>query len=430
MIVRSLIRRQWPGELVRAAIYALLLLWGGGLSGAVFLRIDGIPGESQGQNREDWIDVVSLGAEARSDHEDLATSRTTGALKIRKRIDKSSPYLVEAVLKGMVLPDMRVEIEEAGGVEAMYRFNSVRVTSHSLSTLEAQAGGGLLEEFTFVFDVAEWYDVRRIANLTERVGSTWNFATNEGGILNGPQVDPPSIAPIAPPVVNPGDVFEVTVQLRDPSQNPDQLVFSVLSSDVGRVRVRSITGTGLTRTLTVEAGLLENGVDELTLNLTDGVRSSTRRMAVLIDGARTEYEAYLRGALGNQTPDDPNDLRPVRDPDGDNLSNIMEFYLGTDPFRETPRNEAFTMRSRVRPGGTEVVFNYFRRESANGLRENFEGATNLGEWFRMGGNPDFPLQVEQVGVSTNGYAPMSARVLLPPGQERFFMRLTVSGSLR
>jgi hypothetical protein len=180
----------------------------------------------------------------------------------------------------------------------------------------------------------------------------------------------------------------------------------------------------------LEAGQLENGVDEITLNVTDGVRSSTKRLGILISGERTDYEAYLQGALGNQLPDDPHDLRPVRDPDGDGLSNIMEFFLGTDPFRKTPRNEAFSVRTRPRQGGTEVVLSYFRRENASGLQEQFEGTTNLGQWIKLDENALVPLQTRQVADPVNGYAPMEARVLVPGEINPFFMRLKVSGSMQ
>ena len=46
---------------------------------------------------------------------------------IRKRIDKSSPYLLRGILQGKVYPRLWIDVETAKGVESSYRLRGVRI---------------------------------------------------------------------------------------------------------------------------------------------------------------------------------------------------------------------------------------------------------------------------------------------------------------
>jgi len=120
-----------------------------------------------------------------------------------------------------------------------------------------------------------------------------------------------------------------------------------------------------------------NGTDSLLLSLSDGIRSSTRILPVLVAGDRTPYEAYVEGFLGGQAKLDPGVVGLLRDPDHDHMSNLMEFFLGTNPGAFTENDQAFSFARKRTKEGTEIRMTYFRRTDTTGLVEKFEGSPNL-----------------------------------------------------
>ena len=108
---------------------------------AVFLKIDGIDGESQDRDHKDWIDILSFdqgqftstagaGGSARGrggcQFEDVALS---------KQLDKSSPKLAEAVCKGQNFPKVEIHLTSAflgGQVYYAYELKNVRVSNYHI----------------------------------------------------------------------------------------------------------------------------------------------------------------------------------------------------------------------------------------------------------------------------------------------------------
>ncbi len=86
---------------------------------AGYIKFDGIDGESKDSKHKDWIEVMSLtgvesppAADVKSPR-DVATGQASGRRQyqpiiIRKRIDKSSPKLAEAMAKKKVFPTLSV----------------------------------------------------------------------------------------------------------------------------------------------------------------------------------------------------------------------------------------------------------------------------------------------------------------------------------
>lgn len=394
---------------------------------AIFARIDDIPGESQSADHKDWIDILSVGASTGPTVGTTARVMQRGDLVVRKRIDKSSPYLVGAALRQTKIPNVLIEVEEEGQIEICYRLKGVRLVRHDLETLPN--GGGPVERYHLRFDVGEWHDFQSAPRGRSHVGTTWNFLTNEGGTLDSHLDNGPRIAPVKPIEIAPGKATEVRIDLLDPANRPDQLEFAAFAPEGGLVKILGIAGKGSQRTLSLEAGTLENGIEEITLSVTDGTRSSTRALPILIAGRRTPYETYLRAYLGNQAATDPDILRPLRDPDGDELTNLMEFFLGTNPASPTSRQEAFTMIRDQNENGTAVRIQYFRRTDQDGLSEQFEGTFDLNKWESLGPRSQPPVQVKQLEAPANGYAPMEATIPLGLDAGSFFLRLSVRGSL-
>lgn len=416
-----LIRSVWPGIL-----FAFLVAIGGA-SAAIYVHIDDIPGESQAAGHEGWIDVLSVGASVGRTADLTTEVIRRGELVLRKQLDKSSPYLVLAALKQTRIPTLLIEVEEKGQIEICYRLKGVRIVRHDLETSSGEQE--LVERFHLQFDVGEWHDFQGDSQRRQHVGTTWNFLTNEGGVLDGHLDTGPRIAPIGPIEVDPGKVFQVRIDLIDSANRPDLLDFSAFAPKDGRIKLLGIEGKDSQRTLSLQAGTLETGFDEIILSVSDGTRSTTRMLPILVGGPRTAYQTYLEGYLGDQATFDPDLLRPLRDPDGDELSNLMEFFLGTNPAVPTPREEAFTMVREKTENGIAVRIRYFRRMDQGGLSEAFEGTFDLSQWGTLGPQSQPPILIKQLEAPANGYAPMEATIPLGQKAESFFLRLTVQGLL-
>ena len=405
-------------------------------NGAIFAQIEGIEGESKAVNREGWMDITGLGSRVFLET-DVTTGRT-GSIPIaeefifRKKIDQASPYLLEASLKGTVLPELQVEQTANGEVVGCYRLRGASLTRLQLRSLAGETQ--LEEELGFSYDVIEWHYFRASnAGGQSHFGSTWDFAVNAGGILNQHGTQAPSISPIGPIQMKPGGTVEIPIQLLDPSGHPEDLVFSALSPENSLIKVLGITGKGLTRTLTLAANVLLNGPDSLTLNVSDGTRSSTRILPVLVAGERTPYEAYVEGFLGDQAKLDPEILGLLQDPDNDDMSNLMEFFLGTNPASHTRNDQAFTFAREKTKTGTEIRMTYFRRTNPGGLTEKFEGSQSLRKWIALNAKTNPAIEINELPGGTKEYLPMEARVLIPfdskePSGETYYMRLAVEGS--
>jgi type VI secretion system secreted protein Hcp len=92
----------------------------GATSGAVFLQIDGIEGESLDQNHHGWIDVngFNLGVSNSSGSSNDGTRSTVAAnfqaVQVSKGIDKSTPALFLSAVNGQVYPNARLEVCTTG----------------------------------------------------------------------------------------------------------------------------------------------------------------------------------------------------------------------------------------------------------------------------------------------------------------------------
>ena len=116
---------------------------------ALFIKFDGIDGESQDKDHKSWSDLLSFSWGLHK-----AGAGTTGQTRRRgvvtvedvvvtKQVDKSSPKLAEGVCLGKIFP--KVEIHDTttygDGARATflkYELKNVMVSSHNISA----AGGG------------------------------------------------------------------------------------------------------------------------------------------------------------------------------------------------------------------------------------------------------------------------------------------------
>ena len=152
----------------------------------IFLKIDGIDGESADGKHKDEIDVLSWSLSA-SNSGSMAYGGGGGAgrvsfndLQISKRIDKASPKLLETCASGNHIKNIVLIARKQGGEQMDYlkiTFNDLIVSSFS------QSGHGEdSETVTFNFGQIEYAYTTQNEKGTKS-GATamkWNVKKNEG----------------------------------------------------------------------------------------------------------------------------------------------------------------------------------------------------------------------------------------------------------
>jgi hypothetical protein len=115
------------------------------------------------------------------------------------------------------------------------------------------------------------------------------------------------------------------------------------------------------------------------------------------------------------------DAAPDADPDGDGMSNLMEFYLGLDP---TPSggNSGSSMTVSNGPSNT-VSMTYRRAKGITGVSAAVQASGDLSSSNSWG--TDGVVETVQAAADPR-YEEVTATVTAPPGATKMFMRLKVS----
>ena len=160
----------------------------------MFLRIDGIPGESTHETHKDWIEVLSY---SHSVYLPSSGSRSSGDTRTAERcdhqdfsvvkmLDKASPILALLCCNGQYIGEIRLELCQATGDKNRYmeyRFSDVIITAIRPGSSGLSGGARPLEEVSFNYSQIEWsytaYDPD--TGLPEgNVGAKWDLETNTG----------------------------------------------------------------------------------------------------------------------------------------------------------------------------------------------------------------------------------------------------------
>lgn len=136
----------------------------------MFIKIDGIDGESKDANHDKWIDILSVDWGAAGDpsvagslarpRRAAGAARRRGDVKldditINKGYDASSPKLLEACAKGTYIPKVDVYLmRSSDGRYLRYELKDVMVTSYSLSS--SGAGDVPTESVTLNYAEVKW----------------------------------------------------------------------------------------------------------------------------------------------------------------------------------------------------------------------------------------------------------------------------------
>ena len=179
----------WAGV---ALIYALPLV---AVHGAfdMFLKIDGVAGESTDDKHKEWIEVLSFSHGV--SQPSLATQSSGGAratspsqhqnLTILKTLDKSSPKLALYCCNGTHVRELSLEFCKAGGdgqKYMVYRLYDVLVTSIRPSGEASGTGTLPLEEVSFNYGKIEWtYTVMKPdGSPSGDIKASWDMSSNKG----------------------------------------------------------------------------------------------------------------------------------------------------------------------------------------------------------------------------------------------------------
>jgi len=155
-----------------------------------FLKIAGIPGDSQDDKFKDCIEILSYSHNVSQDTNSsisgsgsIASGRTNvDKFHITKRLDKSTPKLAFACCNGEHLKDVTLTLNRAGKDKVKYmeyKLTDVVITS-------AQVGGAAgdvpHENVTFAFGKIEWIytDTDMKGGKKGDIKTSWDCKTNKG----------------------------------------------------------------------------------------------------------------------------------------------------------------------------------------------------------------------------------------------------------
>jgi type VI secretion system secreted protein Hcp len=116
----------------------------------IFLKLDGITGESEKKGAEGWIEIFSFSNGA-SNHSSVAFGTGSGAgkvdlssLSLQKQLDKASPFLFLDCCKGTHIATGQMIVREATGAETTqvyFQYDLKEVFIDSISWGGAAGGG-------------------------------------------------------------------------------------------------------------------------------------------------------------------------------------------------------------------------------------------------------------------------------------------------
>ena len=107
---------------------------------AAYIKFDGIDGEAKDTTHQTWADLLSFShkihksSSGATDAQRTRGETTLGDVVITREMDKASPKLQEAVLRGMIFPMVQFEFASSDGATYLkYELKNVMITSISTS---------------------------------------------------------------------------------------------------------------------------------------------------------------------------------------------------------------------------------------------------------------------------------------------------------
>ena len=391
------------------------------------MKVPEIDGESKTSGREGWIDLSGwdLGVEALTT--DTTTRRQHRPLTVIKPIDKATPLLMKAVAGGTDVTG-EIILEEgrelaAGGTApwTTYKMRDARVSSIHLDGSPDPPIVRAVIEYTY----AEWH-VRELdaqGMVIDRASTYFDALSGEAGALG----TAPRILQASHVEVASGETFTVDVTVLDDDDDGDGLETTV-EADPKAVEIgpiRWMAPESLRISLTVKPTF--SGQSTVSLTVSDGTDATTMSFSVYVDATGTPWGGFIDAYFSEEEQLDPAIAGPIADPDGDQLSTLMEFLFGTHPREHTPPEEQLvrTLRHVTPPGGGEPVpalgIEFLRRIDEPAISLSLYGSPDGKNWTRL--ESGSPLYEESSNASTNPlYESVNGNVTPPGGTTAYFLR--------
>ena len=98
---------------------------------AGFIKFDGIDGESADKDHYGWCDLSSINL--LTDDNDSTRDGQAIAIEVEKEVDKATPKITEAVVKGKVFPKVEIQYTADDGTFLAYELTNVMITSYQVN---------------------------------------------------------------------------------------------------------------------------------------------------------------------------------------------------------------------------------------------------------------------------------------------------------
>jgi len=170
----------------------LVLVWSLGIApafGAYYIKFDGVEGESAAAGRKGWSELESFSHGMRRSAPPAGGGRV-GALQIKdlvgtKTLDKASPKLAEALLKGVIIPKVWIDLTVVAAdgrreTYLAYELTNVLITSYELAG-SSDSGSYPAEEFSLNFEEIKvtYTEFDNLGRPKSTVDYLWKVAEGE-----------------------------------------------------------------------------------------------------------------------------------------------------------------------------------------------------------------------------------------------------------
>ena len=155
----------------------------------VFVKIDGIPGESLDKSHEEWIDAIGFTAGVEQPTSSVpaggGTTERADFMKvvIVKPFDKATPKLYLSCARGDHISEIVIEFVKAGGDHEapFFKITLTNVLVSSVKPVISPSLGYLTEQVSFVYGRIQWTYKEMDPETGEFKGDViaqWNLETN------------------------------------------------------------------------------------------------------------------------------------------------------------------------------------------------------------------------------------------------------------
>jgi type VI protein secretion system component Hcp len=250
---------------------------------AVFLRLEGVVGESKAEDYTDWIEILSFNFS----RESLLSGGSPMFFGAVKQLDKSSPPLMESVTLGNTYADAVFEFVALTPTGSR-PYSRMRLQDVQITHLFQQAGAGDNAIYESVGFAAAKSEFTTFQEAAAPVSVWWNFMTNVGGhgLLPGANTAP-TITSIDDLSINQGTNATVSFTIGDAETPAGSLGLFKGSSNLALVPLANIVfgGSGSNRSATITPAAGQHGQCVITINVSDGGLSASSSFLLTVNPA-------------------------------------------------------------------------------------------------------------------------------------------------